>query len=180
MPASTVNLREIQAPIKARYLERPEEAVIECIARSAGSDLADPLHCEITLDSAPGLVLRSGAHTGVGGAGDVPCSGDLLVAALLACQETTIRMVAAAMGIELEEIKVTATAIADLRGTLAMSREVPVGMTGIDCQVRVRVRDDGRGERAQRLLENAEKYCIVLNTLRNGVDVKTEFKVESV
>ena len=180
MPASTVNLRELQAPIKARYLEHPEEALIECVARSAGSDLADPLHCEVTLDSAPGLTLRSGAHPGVGGKGDVPCSGDLLVAALLACQETTIRMVAAAMGIELEAIEVSATATADLRGTLAMAREVPVGMTGIDCRVRVTVRDDGRGERAQRLLENAEKYCIVLNTLRNGVAVTTDFQVKSV
>ncbi|HEY8760274.1 MAG TPA: OsmC family protein [Candidatus Dormibacteraeota bacterium] len=180
MPASTVNLRELQTPIKARYLEHPDEALIECVARSAGSDLSDPLHCEVTLDSAPGTVLRSGAHQGVGGAGDVPCSGDLLVAALLACQETTIRMVAAAMGISLEEVEITATATADLRGTLGMSRDVPVGMTGIDCRVRLKVPDDGRGERAQRLLENAEKYCIVLNTLRNGVAVTTDFQVATV
>ena len=180
MSTSPINLRELQAPIKARYLAHPEEAVIECVAWSAGSDLSDPLHCAVTLDSAPGLTIRSGAHAGVGGTGDVPCSGDLLVAALLACQETTIRMVAAAMGIELEAIEVSATATADLRGTLAMSREVPVGMTGIDCRVRVKVRDDGRGERAQRLLENAERYCIVLNTLRDGVAVRTDFKVEAV
>ena len=102
------------------------------------------------------------------------------MAALLACQETTLRMVAAAMGIDLEEVAITATARADLRGTLAMSKEVPVGMTGIDCQVRIKVRDDGRGERARRLLENAERYCIVLNTLRNGVEVNTDFEVESV
>jgi uncharacterized OsmC-like protein len=180
MPASTVNLRELQAPIKARYLENPDEAVIECVARSAGSNLADPLHCEVKLDSPPGTVLRSGAHPGVGGAGDVACSGDLLVAALLACQETTIRMVAASMGIALEEIVITATATADLRGTLGISREVPVGITGIDCRVRVKVGDDGRGERARRLLENAEKYCIVLNTLRNGVDVRTDFEVSTI
>ena len=178
MPASAINLRELQAPIKERYQAHPEEALIECTARSAGSDLSDPLHCEVTLDSAPGLRLRSGAHSGVGGAGDVPCSGDLLAAALLACQETTIRMVAAAMGIELEEIDISVVARADLRGTLAMSRETPVGATGIDCRVRVKVRDDGRGERARRLLENSEKYCIVLNTLRSGVEVTTDFAVE--
>jgi uncharacterized OsmC-like protein len=180
MPASTVNLRELQAPIKARYLEQPEEALIECTARSLNSDLSDPLHCEVGVDSDPALVIRSGAHPGVGGAGDVPCSGDLLVAALVACQETTLRMVAAAMGIELEEVAITATATADLRGTLAMSKETPIGATGIDCTVRVRVRDDGRGDRAQRLLANAEKYCIVLNTLRNGVDVRTDFEVTAV
>ena len=53
-------------------------------------------------------------------------------------------------------------------------------MTGVDCRVRLKVKDDGRGERARRLLENAERYCIVLNTLRNGVDVRTDFQVESV
>jgi len=180
MPASKVNLRALQAPIKARYLEHPEDAVITCVARSAGSDLADPLHCAVTADSVPGQSWASGAHPGVGGAGDVACSGDLLMAALLACQETTLRMVAAAMGIEIEALELTATATVDLRGTLAMSREVPVGMTGVDCQVRVKVKDDGRGERAQRLLENAEKYCIVLNTLRVGVDVRTDFQVSLV
>jgi len=180
MPASTVNLRELQAPIKARYLDHPDEALITCTARSAESDLSDPLHCEVALDAAPGLRLRSGAHTGVGGAGDVPCSGDLLMAALLACQETTIRMVAAAMGIELEAVEIEAVAKADLRGTLAMDREVPIGMTGVDCRVRLKVKDDGRGERARRLLENAERYCIVLNTLRNGVEVSTDFQVESI
>ena len=60
MATGPVNLRDLQAPIKARYLEHPEEAVIECVARSAGSDLSDPLHCEVTLDSAPGLSIRSG------------------------------------------------------------------------------------------------------------------------
>jgi uncharacterized OsmC-like protein len=89
-------------------------------------------------------------------------------------------MVAAAMGIELEAVEIEAVATADLRGTLAMDREVPIGMTGVECRVRLKVKDDGRGERARRLLENAERYCIVLNTLRNGVDVRTDFQVESV
>lgn len=118
MPASKVDLRTLQAPIKARYLEHPEDAVITCVARSVGSDLADPLHCAVTADSVPGQSWVSGAHPGVGGAGDVACSGDLLMAALLACQETTLRMVAAAMGIEIEALEMSATATADLRGTL--------------------------------------------------------------
>jgi len=180
MPPSKVDLRSLQAPIKARYLEHPEEAVITCTARSLASDLADPHHCAVGADASPSVRWESGAHPGVGGAGDVACSGDLLMAALLACQETTLRMVAAAMGIEIEALEIEATATADLRGTLAMSKEVPVGMTGVDCRVRVKVKDDGRGERAQRLLENAEKYCIVLNTMRGGVDVRTDFEVSLV
>jgi uncharacterized OsmC-like protein len=65
----------------------------------------------------------------------------------------------------------------DLRGTLAMDREVPVGFSNIRCEARVTVKDDGRPERARRLLENAERYCVVLNTLRHGVPVESKFEL---
>jgi uncharacterized OsmC-like protein len=116
-----------------------------------------------------------GAHPGVGGVGDVPCSGDLLLGALAACQEVTMRMVAAAMGIELEALEVEAIGELDLRGTLGMDRETPVGFRSIRCETRVKVTDDGRPDRARRLLENAERYCVVLNTLRGGLPVESTF-----
>jgi uncharacterized OsmC-like protein len=173
-----MNLRELQAPIKRRYEEDPETARITMTVRSGPSDLSDPLHVAIVPDAAPGLTWASGAHPGVGGAGDVPCSGDLLMGALAACQEVTLRMVAAAMGVELEAIEVEVSGEADLRGTLAMSRDVPVGVTAITCATRVRVKDGTNPERARRLLENAERYCVVLNTLRNGVPVESVFRME--
>src|SRR4051794_37957540 len=71
---TTVNLRELQAPIKTRYQEQPEAARISLRVKSALSDLADPLHCAITPEAAPDVTWRSGAHPGVGGTGDVPCS----------------------------------------------------------------------------------------------------------
>jgi uncharacterized OsmC-like protein len=179
MPASRINIRELQTPIKARYQESPEEAFIEMTVKSGASDLADPLHCFIEPEAAPGTSWSAGAHPGVGGGGDVPCSADLLMGALAACQEVTVRMVAAAMGIEIEELEVKATGTVDLRGTLGMTRDVPVGLTGVHCETRIKVKDDGRPERAQRLLENAEKYCVVLNTLRTGVDVKSDFSLET-
>jgi len=67
---------------------------------------ADPVHCVVAAESVPAAAFRCGAHPAVGGDGDVPCSGDLLLAALAACQETTLRMVAANMGIDLEELAV--------------------------------------------------------------------------
>jgi uncharacterized OsmC-like protein len=172
-----MRLRDVQAPIKRRYEERPEEAQITMTVRSAPSDLSDPLHCAIAPDAVTGLTWRSGAHPGVGGAGDVPCSGDLLMGALAACQEVTLRMVAAAMNVELETLEVEVSGQADLRGTLAMSREVPVGVTGIRCTTRVKVREGTNPERARRLLENAERYCVVLNTLRSGVPVESDFQL---
>lgn len=172
-----MTLREVQAPIKRRYADRPEEARITMTARSAPSDLSDPLHCAVAPDAVPGLEWRSGAHPGVGGAGDVPCSGDLLMGALAACQEVTLRMVAASMGVELEALEVEVSGQADLRGTLGLSREVPVGVSDIRCTTRVKVKDGTNPERARRLLENAERYCVVLSTLRSGVPVESEFKL---
>jgi uncharacterized OsmC-like protein len=178
MAASRVNVRELQAPIKARYQADPGAAAITLRVKSAASDLADPLHCAVAPEAVPEVVWRSGAHPGVGGAGDVACSGDLLLGALAACQEVTVRMVAAAMGIELEALEVEATGELDLRGTMGLDREAPVGFSKIRCQTRVAIKDDDRPDRARRLLENAERYCVVLNTLRAGLPVESEFELE--
>ena len=179
MPATSINLRELQGPIKTRYQEQPEAAKITLRVKSRGSDLSDPLHCTIAPEANQDVTWSSGAHPGVGGVGDVPCSGDLLLGALAACQEITIRMVAAAMGIELEALEVEAIGDLDLRGTLGMDREVPVGFSSIRCESWVTVKDDGRPERAKRLLENAERYCVVLNTLRSGVSVESKFDLHT-
>ena len=171
-------MRELQGPLKASYQEDPARAKITLRVKSRASDLADPLHCAIAPEAAPEVAWQSGAHPGVGGAGDVPCSGDLLLGALAACQEITLRMVAAAMGIELESLEVEAIGELDLRGTLGVDRQTPVGFSQIRCETRVAVKDDGRPERARRLLENAERYCVVLNTLRQGLPVESTFALE--
>ncbi len=175
MPASKVNIRDIQAPIKARYQQTPEAATIRLRVSSRPSDLADPLHCAVSPDAVPSEVWRSGAHPGVGGEGDVPCSGDVLLGALADCQEITVRMVAAAMGIELESLEVEAIGELDLRGTMGISRDVPVGFKAITCNTRVGLAGEQNEDRAQRLLQNAERYCVVLNTLRSGVAVESNF-----
>lgn len=179
MAATKINIREVQAPLKQKYREEPDSGVIILKVRSAKSDLDDPLHCSISPEAVRGVVWDSGAHPGVGGLGDVPCSGDLLLGALAACQEVTIRMVAAAMGIELESLDVQATGRLDLRGTMGVSSEAAVGFQAIECQTRVRVKGNDRPERTQRLLENAEHYCVVLNTLRHGVEVESKFELET-
>src|SRR5207249_11768289 len=106
IPLPKVNVRELQAPIRERYKRDPQAAQIRLSVRSGESDLSDPLHCAVVPKSAPAVSWRSGAHPAVGGSGDVPCSGDVLLGALAACQETTLRMVAADMGIELESVEV--------------------------------------------------------------------------
>jgi uncharacterized OsmC-like protein len=179
MPASNVDIRARQAPIRQRYLDNPDGAVEVLSVHGGESDLADPLHVVVRPDSLPHVTLRSGAHPAVGGDGDVPCSGDLLLAALAACQETTLRMVAANMGIDLEEVEISVEADWDPRGTLAMGREFPVGLSAIRAHTRVVVRGDEREERARRLLRSAERYCVILQTLQAGVPVESTFNLDS-
>ena len=179
MPTSKVDIRARQAPIRQRYLDDPDSAPEVLRVKGGSSDLADPLHCVVSPESVPDVVFRSGAHPAVGGDGDVPCSADLLLAALAACQETTLRMIAANIGIDLEELDVSVEADWDPRGTLAMGREFPIGITAVRAHTRVVVRGDERGERAERLLRSAERYCVVLSTLRAGVPVESTFTLES-
>jgi uncharacterized OsmC-like protein len=87
-------------------------------------------------------------------------------------------MVAANLGIELESLHVAIEGDWDARGTLAMG-DFPIGLTGIRCRTIVAVRGDVDGERAGRLLKSAEKYCVVLNTLRGGVPVESTFELKT-
>lgn len=173
-----VDIRALQAPIREGFKRDPSSAEIKLTVRSAASDLGDPLHCAIAPESVQDVVWHSGAHPAVGGKGDVPCSADLLLGALAACQETTLRMVAANLGIELESLEVKVTGDWDPRGTLAMGKEFPIGLTGIRCATTVKIKGDVDGERAERFLRSAERYCVVLNTLRQGVSVESTFDIE--
>ena len=179
MPKSKVDIRARQAPMRERYRDDPDSGPKVLRVQGGSGDLADPLHCVVSPESVPDAVFRSGAHPAVGGDGDVPCSGDLLLAALAACQETTLRMVAANMGIDLEELEVSVEGDWDPRGTLAMGKEFPIGISAVRAHTRVVVSGDERGERAERLLRSAERYCVVLSTLRAGVPVESTFTLES-
>ena len=172
-----LDIRSLQAPLREGFKRDPSSANIELIVASSRSDLADPLHCAIAPESVDDVVWRSGAHAAVGGAGDVPSSADLLLGALAACQETTLRMVAANLGIELEALEVRVTGDWDPRGTLAMGKEFPIGLKAIHCATSISVKGDVQGERAERFLKSAERYCVVLNTLRNGVPVDSTFNI---
>lgn len=177
MPQSRVNVRELQVPLRDQYTKDPGSAPVVLRAVGGSADLSDPLHCSVHPDGAPESSFRSGAHPAVGGTGDVPCSGDLLLSALAACQEITLRMVAANMGIELEALEVTVEGDWDPRGTLAMGKQFPIGISAIRCHTKVVIGEDEHGERADRLLRSAERYCVVLSTLRSGVEVDSTFEL---
>jgi uncharacterized OsmC-like protein len=174
-----LDLREIQAPLKERYRADPSSALVVTAARTAPSELDDPRHCAVAPVEFPDVVIRAGLHPAAGGAGDTPCSGDILAAALAICEETTLRSVAANLGIELEAVDVDVRIHWDFRGTMGVDREVPVGATGIEMRTRVKLADDVDPERASRLLRSAERYCSTLQTLRTGVSqVDTDFAID--
>ncbi|HEU5430634.1 MAG TPA: OsmC family protein, partial [Thermomicrobiales bacterium] len=122
------SLRERQAPLKARYDADPASAQLTIVVRSA-TEGDDPMRCRIVSEPAAGesAAWEAAAHPMAGGLGDLPCSGDLLLASLAACQEITLRMVAAAMGIALRRVEVTVEGDMDFRGTMGIDPETPVG-----------------------------------------------------
>lgn len=153
-------LRERQAPIKERYRADPRSARITLSAR--GTRGADAVACSIDLGR---MVQEAEAHLGVGGPGTGPCSGDLLLGALAACAQVTCQMVAAAMGIDAERIEVVADGDVDLRGTLGVSRDAPVGFEAIRLRFEIDAPNSDDGQIAL-LVEKTERYCTVLQTLR--------------
>jgi uncharacterized OsmC-like protein len=174
----TLDLRQVQAPLKDRYRTDPATALVVTEARSISTDLRDPRHCSVAPVDFPDVVIRAGLHPAAGGAGDTPCSGDILASALAICEESTLRSVAANMGVELDSVEVDVKIHWDFRGTMGVDRDVPVGATGIEMRSSVKVKEGVDPERAKRFLASAERYCSTLQTLRNGVEVKTDFQLE--
>ena len=167
-------LRERQAPLKAQYEADPESAKLIMTVRSATSG-DDPTRCTVATVGTPGgngVAWEAGAHPMAGGEGDLACSGDLLLASLAACQEITLRMVAAAMGIELRNVEVNVEGDLDFRGTMGIDPETPVGFQRIRTSVRFDA--DATPDRLERLAARAERYCVVGATLRDGTALSTD------
>src|SRR5215212_5854292 len=126
-------LRERQAPLKAQYEADPESAKLVMTVRGASSG-NDPTRCTVVAvgaDGDNGVTWEAGAHPMAGGEGDLACSGDIFLASLAACQEITLRMVAAAMGIELKKADVRVEGDMDFQGTMGTNPETPVGFTAL-------------------------------------------------
>jgi uncharacterized OsmC-like protein len=154
-----MDLRSLQKPLKDQYRTDPGASRITLRAKGAQTDV--PVACSVDLGRA---IYQAEAHKGVGGAGAGACSGDLLLGALAACAQITCQMVAAAMGIPTEKIEVTVEGELDLRGTLGISKDVPVGFESIQLHFDV-VAPNATPEQMSALREKTEQYCVVMQTL---------------
>src|SRR5436190_7927039 len=165
----SMDIRSIQKPLKEQYRRDPSSSRITLTAK--GDETDTPLSCSVDIGRA---VYDAQAHAGVGGAGTAACSGDLLLGALAACAQLTAQMVAAAMGIDVERIEVTAEGDLGLRGTLGLARDVPVGFESIRLRFDVEAPGATEEELAA-LCEKTERYCVVLQTLRQAPEIATFF-----
>ena len=164
-----MDLRSVQKPLKEQYRNQPGSSQITLTAK--GSQTGTPIACSVDLGRA---MYEAQAHQGVGGAGTGACSGDLLLGALAACAQLTCQMVATAMGIPTERIEVTVEGDLDLRGTLGLARDVPVGFP----EIRVRfdlVAPTATPEQLHALREKTEQYCVVMQTLTHPPKLQTEW-----
>src|SRR5712672_3289554 len=159
------SLRELQAPLKARYREQPDAAHVRLHAE--GSIDAPAIACR--LDTGRALV-EAGLHPATGGSGLQACSGDMLLEALVACAGVTLKAVATALGIRLDDARLSAEGDLDVRGTLGVAKEAPVGFR--DIRLRFELDTDATAEQQKKLIELTERYCVVLQTIRNAPAVE--------
>jgi uncharacterized OsmC-like protein len=160
MPMDAETLKALQAPIKQKYRDAPDSAVITL--KAEGTVGAEGVTCKVDTGRA---LVEAGLHPAAGGDGMAACSGDMLLEALVACAGVTLRAVATAMNIDLRGGKVRAEGDLDFRGTLGVAKDAPVGFRSI--RLTFDLDTDAGEEQLASLLKLTERYCVIYQTLRN-------------
>jgi uncharacterized OsmC-like protein len=158
MSMDSAGLRAVQEPLKDAYRENPREALVTLRAHGQLDDQA--IACSV--DTGRQLAV-AGLHPATGGDGSLLCSGDMLLQALVACAGVTLRAVATSLKISLAGGTITAEGDLDFRGTLAVSRDAPVGFSAV--RLTFDLDTDATAEQLQTLIRLTERYCVVYQTL---------------
>ena len=153
-------LRALQAPIKERYKKDAAAAVVTLKAQGR---MGEGIACRVDTGRA---MVEAGLHPASGGSGLQACSGDMLLEALVACAGVTLKAVATAIGIKLNDAVVSAEGDLDFRGTLGVAKDAPVGFREI--RLRFELDTGASPDQQAKLIELTERYCVVLQTLRNS------------
>ena len=161
-------LRAMQAPLKDQYKQAPDAALITLKAQGK---IGQGITCKVETGRA---LAVAGLHPASGGDGLSLCSGDMLLEALVACAGVTLNAVATAIGVTLRDATVFAEGDLDFRGTLGVSKEAPVGFRAI--RLRFDLDTDATAEQIASLLKLTERYCVVLQTLKNPAQISAEMK----
>jgi uncharacterized OsmC-like protein len=164
-------LKSIQAPLKAQYRERPETALVTLHAQG---QIGENLTCKIETGKAP---VETGLHPATGGDGQRACSADMLLEALVGCAGVTLSAVATALNISLRGAKIRAEGDLDFRGTLGVSKDVPVGFKEI--RVDLDLDTDATEDQLATLIRLTERYCVVYQTLSQPAHIRVLHRVIS-
>jgi uncharacterized OsmC-like protein len=164
-------LKSLQAPLKEKYRREPNTALVTLRAEGR---LGEGITCKIETGKAP---VTAGLHPATGGDGLSACSGDMLLEALVGCAGVTLNAVATALGIELRDAKVRAEGDLDFRGTLGVSKNVPVGFERI--RLRFDLDTDATAEQVATLIRLTERYCVVYQTLSRPAKIDVEYRPAS-
>jgi uncharacterized OsmC-like protein len=167
--ADADHLRERQAPLKRRYRDQPETALITL---RADGQLDEGIACSVQTGRA---LVTAGLHPGTGGDGSLACSGDMLLQALVACAGVTMRAVATSMGIGVDG-SVHAEGDLDWRGTLAVDNEAPVGFDSI--RLRFELESEASDDELATLMRLTERYCVVFQTLSGAPTLRVSHASE--
>ncbi len=163
-------LRELQAPLKERYKQNPERAVVSAIAEGfiEGKDIV----CQIRSHNGD---IEAGLHPATGGDGSKACSADMLMEALVACAGVTLKAVATAMRIPLKHAKVIAEGKWDARGTLGVDRAAPVGLTEV--KLTFEIDSSTESEKIEKLIQLTERYCVIFQTLADPPKIVSQYQI---
>jgi len=164
-------IRSLQAPLKERYREHPETALVTLRAEGR---IGEGVTCKVETGKA---LVEAGLHPATGGDGLSACSGDMLLEALVACAGVTLRAVATALDIQLRDATVRAEGDLDFRGTLGVSKEAAVGFRRI--RLHFDLDTDASEEQLATLLRLTERYCVVYQTLNHPAKIDVVHRVTS-
>ena len=158
----STELKQLQAPLKEKYTHNPDTAVV---TMRAESHVSEGIACKVETGR---KLAEAGLHPAAGGDGSQLCSGDMLLEALVACAGVTLKAVATAMGINLTDASIIAEGDLDFRGTLAVDREAKVGFR--DIRLQFSLQSDAQVDVLDKLVQLTERYCVVLQTLKDSPD----------
>ena len=165
----STELKDMQAPIKAKYRDNPDTAVITLKAEGS---IGEGVTCSVQTSRA---LVEAGLHPATGGSGMHACSGDMLLEALVACAGVTLNAVATALELPIKDARIRAEGDLDFKGTLGVDRNTPVGFK--DIRMFFDIEGDITEEQRATLLKLTERYCVVYQTLKSPPPVAVTMKV---
>ncbi len=164
---NSAELKALQSPLKQQYSDNSESAIITL---KADARIGEGITCKVDTGRA---IAEAGLHPATGGDGQSLCSGDMLLEALVACAGVTLAAVATAIGVKLDDARISAEGDLDFRGTLGVSKEAPVGFKNI--RLNFDLKTDADQEQQATLIKLTERYCVVFQSISSTPELSVSY-----